>query len=89
MNRSGGRPGSRSARTGGHVVHAGSLLLRELAAECGLLPAVSGALSDTYKGVPVRAPGQVFADLAVAIADGADCVSGIGVPGDRRALFGP
>jgi hypothetical protein len=66
--------------------HAGSLLLRELAAKCGLLPAVSGALSDTYKGVPVHAPGQVFADLAVAIAD---CVSGIGVPGDRRALFGP
>jgi hypothetical protein len=53
------------------------------------LPAVSGALSDTYRGVPVHAPGQVFADLAVAIADGADCVSGIGVPGDRRALFGP
>ena len=66
--------------------HAGSLLLRELAAECGLLPAVSGALSDTCKGVPVRAPGQVFADLAVAIAD---CVSEIGLRGDRRAPFGP
>ena len=65
--------------------HAGSLLLRELAAECGLLPALSG----TCKGVPVHAPGQVFADLAVAIADGADCVSEIGVPGDRRAPFGP
>ena len=34
-------------------------------------------------------PGQVFADLAVAIADGADAVSGIGVLRDREALFGP
>ena len=33
-------------------------------------------------------PGQVFADLAVAIADGADAVTGIGVLRDREALFG-
>jgi Transposase DDE domain group 1 len=37
----------------------------------------------------VHAPGQVFADLAVAIADGADAVAGIGVLRDREALFGP
>jgi hypothetical protein len=30
----------------------------------------------------------VFADLAVAIADGADCVSGIGLLRDRAELFG-
>lgn len=45
------------------------------------MAAVSGALLDTYKGVLVHAPGQVFADLAVAITDGADGVPGIGVPG--------
>jgi Transposase DDE domain group 1 len=37
----------------------------------------------------VHAPGQVFTDLAVAIADGADAVTGIGVLRDRQALFGP
>jgi hypothetical protein len=34
-------------------------------------------------------PGQVFADLAVVIADGADAVTGIEVLRDREALFGP
>ena len=34
-------------------------------------------------------PGQVFADLAVAIADGADAVTGIEVLRDRESLFGP
>jgi hypothetical protein len=31
----------------------------------------------------------VFTDLACAVADGADCVSGIAVLGDRTDLFGP
>jgi hypothetical protein len=51
------------------VSHAGTALLRELATETGLAGAVTGALLDTYRGVPVHMPGQVFADLAVAIAD--------------------
>ncbi len=34
-------------------------------------------------------PGQVFTDLAVAIADGADAVTGIEVLRDRDTLFGP
>jgi hypothetical protein len=38
--------------------------------------------------VPVHAPGRVFTDLAVAIADGADAVSGIAVLRDRAELFG-
>jgi hypothetical protein len=33
--------------------------------------------------------GGVFSDLAVAVADGADCVSGISVLRDRQDLFGP
>jgi len=70
------------------VSHAGAALLRELATETGLAAAVTAALIDTYRGLPVHAPGQVFADLSVAVADGADAVSGIGVLRDREALFG-
>ncbi|QWF83068.1 hypothetical protein HUW46_06507 [Amycolatopsis sp. CA-230715] len=55
----------------------------------GLVGAVNSALADTYRGVAVHAPGQVFADVAVAIADGADAVSGIAVLRDREDLFGP
>ena len=36
-----------------------------------------------------HAPGQVFADLAVAIADGGDCVSHIEVFGDQHQVCGP
>ena len=90
VKRSGGRARVKVSADGrGVVSHAGSALLRELAAETGLADAVSGALLDTYRGVPVHMPGQVFADLAVAIADGADAVTGIEVLRDRQALFGP
>ncbi len=71
------------------VSHAGVGLLREMAQATGLVGAVNGALIDTYRGVLVHAPGQVFADLAVAIADGADAVSGIAVLRNRQELFGP
>jgi len=50
--------------------------------------ALTGALIDTYRGVPLHEPGRVFADLAVAIADGADAISGIAVREDRQELFG-
>jgi hypothetical protein len=36
----------------------------------------------------VHLPGQVFADLAVVIADGADAVTGIEVLRGREVLFG-
>ncbi len=78
-----------SADGRGVVSHAGVGLLREMAQATGLVGAVNGALIDTYRGLPVHAPGQVFADLAVAIADGADAVSGIAVLRDRQELFGP
>jgi hypothetical protein len=78
-----------SADGNGVVSHAGAALLRELATETGLADAVTRALLDTYRGFPVHMPGQVFADLAVAIADGADAVTGIEVLRDREALFGP
>jgi hypothetical protein len=77
-----------SADGKGVVSHAGIGLLREMAEQTGLVTAVSDALLDTYRGVPVHAPGKVFTDLAVAIADGADAISGIAVLGDRTELFG-
>ena len=89
MKRSGRRRRVKVSADGNGVVsHAGSALLRELATETGLAGAVTGALLDTYRGFPVHMPGQVFADLAVAIADGADAVTGIEVLRDREALFG-
>jgi hypothetical protein len=36
----------------------------------------------------LQAPGQVLSDLAVAVADGADAVSGIAVLTDRQEVFG-
>ena len=78
-----------SADGQGVVSHAGVGLLREMAEYTGLVDGVTAALIDTYRGVPVHAPGRVFADLAVAVADGADAISGIAVLGDREDLFGP
>ena len=78
-----------SADGQGVVLHAGVGLLREMAQYTGLVEGVTDALLDTYRGVPVHAPGRVFTDLAVAVADGADAISGIAVLGDRQDLFGP
>ena len=73
----------------GVVSHAGVGMLRELALDTGLVDGVSRVLADTYAGPWVHAPGRVFTDLAVAIADGADCVSHIEVLGDRHEIAGP
>jgi hypothetical protein len=78
-----------SADGRGVVSHAGTGMLRELAYDTGLVAGVSGALADTYAGPWLHAPGRVFADLAVAIADGADCVSHVAVLGDRHEITGP
>jgi hypothetical protein len=78
-----------SADGHGVVSHAGVGLLREMAEYTGLVDGVTAALIGTYRGVPVHAPGRVFSDLAVAVADGADAISGISVLGDREDLFGP
>jgi len=85
-----GRVGVKVSADGvGVVSHAGVGLLRETAAFSGLVAGVNAALIDTYRGPPVHGPGQVFTDLAVAVADGADAVSGIAVLGDRPELVGP
>jgi hypothetical protein len=80
VKRSGSRTRVKVSADGkGVVSHAGTVLLRELATETGLAGAVSAVLLDTYPGCPLHMPGQVFTDLAVAIADGADAVTGIEV----------
>lgn len=90
VKRSGRRPRGKVSADGRVVVsHAGCALLRELATVTGLADAVTGALLDTCRGFPVHMPGQVFADLAMAIADGVDAVTGIEVLRDRGTLFGP
>jgi Transposase DDE domain group 1 len=78
-----------SADGAGVVSHAGAGMLRELAVDTGLVAGVTEVLADTYAGPWQHAPGRVFADLAVAIADGADCVSGVEVFGDRHGVAGP
>lgn len=78
-----------SADGHGVVSHAGMGMLRELADLTGLSAQVTAALADTYKGRWVYAPGEVFADLAAAVADGADCIDAVGqLCGDREHVFG-
>ncbi|WP_136246482.1 IS1380 family transposase [Mycobacterium intracellulare] len=78
-----------SADGHGVVSHAGMALVRELADRSGLSAQVTAALADTYRGPWVYAPGEVFADLAAAVADGADCIDGVGhLCGDREHAWG-
>jgi len=88
----------RSARLGkvkvtadgeGVVSHAGAELLREMAGFTGLIDAWDNALIGTYKAMPIHFPGTVLADLAVAIADGADSISDLKSLRDQPVLFGP
>ena len=72
----------------GVVSHAGAGLLREMAEETGLVDAWDRVLLGTYKGLPVHMPGQVLADLAVAIADGATSISDLAALRDQPDLFG-
>ena len=78
-----------SADGAGVASHAGCELLRELAAATGLIGAWDRALIGTYSGLPFHFPGQVLADLAVSIADGATSISGLRTLRDEPALFGP
>lgn len=78
-----------SADGAGVVSHAGVGMLRELAERTGLVAGLSEPLLDSYKGLPVYAPGRVLTDLAVAVADGATNISGIQTLTDRQDVFGP
>lgn len=73
----------------GLVSHAGTGLLAELADRSGLTEAMSVAMGDCGISWHTHDPGVVLTHLAVAIADGADCLSQLRVLRDQEALFGP
>jgi len=70
----------------GVVSHAGLALLRHLADKTGLTGGLSRALATPRFLVHDR--GQVTADLACAVADGARVISDFRVMSDQRELFG-
>jgi hypothetical protein len=70
----------------GIVSHAGLALLRALADKTGLTGGLSKALATDRLLMHDR--GRVLADLACAIADGAEVISDFRVMGDQEELFG-
>jgi Transposase DDE domain group 1 len=70
----------------GIVSHAGMALIRALADNTGLTAGLSKALASGRLLVHDR--GRVVADLACAIADGAEVISDFRVMGDQEELFG-
>jgi hypothetical protein len=73
----------------GLVSHAGAFLLVELADRLGLTKALSAVMAPTRERRSAHDPGVVLRDLAVAIADGGDHVTDLGVLRGQEALFGP
>jgi hypothetical protein len=71
----------------GIVSHAGLALLRALADKTGLTSGLSQALASPRLLIHDR--GRVTADLACAIADGAEVISDFRVMGDQKELLGP
>jgi hypothetical protein len=71
------------------VSHAGAALLAELADRAGLTEAMSVAMSDCGISWHTHDPGVVLTHLAVAIADGADCLADIAALKEQEDLFGP
>src|SRR5215207_5412253 len=78
-----------SADGRGVVSHAGSRLLADLADRTTLAGWLSVALAGLRRRRAAHDPGRVLVDLAVAVADGAECISDIAVLGDQPGLFGP
>lgn len=73
----------------GLVSHAGAGLLSEMADRSGLTEAMSHAMADCGISWHTHDPGVVLTHLAVAIADGADCLSDLAVLREQEELFGP
>jgi predicted transposase YbfD/YdcC len=70
----------------GIVSHAGVALIRALADNIGLTAGLSQALAS--RRLLIHDRGRVLADLACAIADGAEVISDFRVMGDQEELFG-
>jgi Transposase DDE domain group 1 len=87
VNTTGWRKGLRVTADGtGIVSHAGAALIRALADNTGLTAGLSKALAS--RRLLVHDRGRVLADLACAIADGAEVISDFRVMGDQEELFG-
>jgi hypothetical protein len=72
----------------GLVSHAGAYLLVELADRLGLTADLSEAMAPTRERRSAHDPGVILRDLAVAIADGGEHISDLGVLRGQEALFG-
>ena len=72
----------------GVVSRAGSRLLADLADRTTLTAEVSAALVRLARPRAAHDLGRVLVDLAVAVADGALCISDIAVLADQPGLFG-
>jgi DDE family transposase len=72
----------------GLVSHAGAALLAEAADRLGLTGALSRGLVGMRERRSGHDPGRVVRDLAVAIADGADCLADLRAVRDQEPLFG-
>jgi hypothetical protein len=73
----------------GVVSHAGSRLLADLADRATLSCQLAAALAHLGRPRAVHEPGRVLVDLAVAVADGAECIADIAVLVDQPGVFGP
>jgi hypothetical protein len=63
--------------------------LADLADRVTLIGQLSAVLARLGRPRTSHDPGRVLVDLAVAVADGAECISDIAVLADQPALFGP
>jgi hypothetical protein len=70
------------------VSHAGTALLAELADRSGLTGAMSEAMAESGISWHTHDPGVVLTHLAVAIADGADCLSDFEALREQSELHG-
>nr|WP_325051942.1 IS1380 family transposase [Actinomadura harenae] len=71
------------------VCQAGGLLLTETLRVSGLGRGLAGALEPWRRDRAVHDPGKIFADLAVAVALGGDCLADIAVLRECPEVFGP
>lgn len=71
------------------VSHAGTALLAELADRIGLTAAMSEAMEECGISWRIHDPGIVLTHLAVAMADGADCLADFAALKEQQQLFGP
>jgi len=72
----------------GLVSHAGAASLVELADRVGLTTALSDALAVTRARRSAHDPGRVLRDVAVMVADGGACVTGLDASRGQERLFG-